>query len=732
MPTSFGLQKFQTLGQNGYGSPMVLEIDTTKSAGTTYDLNFFGNGTPNYTVSWGDGTSTNYTTYNMKSKTYAVPGIYRIEIRGRFNNGGIGTVSTTTNTNLKKLTKVISFGNLPGVVSLYGLCQQSSVTSVPAYLPSTITSLAWMFANCSTFNDSNICSWNTENVTDIRYMFYQAYAFNQPIGTWNTSKVTTMNDMFNGATSFNQPIGAWNTSTVNNMASMFNGATSFNQPVGAWDVSSVTNMYQMFFNNTVFNQPVNTWNVSNVQNFGRLFRGAGAFNQSVSSWNTSSATDYFEMFTAAPSFNQPIGHFSVTQRPRIYSIFPLVSGLSTENYSRTLIGWANQIANSGNDYSGKCLDSGGAVPSKYDNINYGGSPYNNAAAARAFLVDVNSISKTNNNQRNIACSSNGLICLSGNIKGYLQKSTDGGVNWTNLTSVGTSTTSWRCVAMSADGTYMAACITSGAVYTSSDGGANWTLRSGAGNRSWGGIAISSDGTKLAAVVVPGFIYTSSDSGATWTQRGISANYNSISMSSDGTKLVTCSQNTSTNGYIFTSGDSGATWTARVTDANRSWGSCACSSDGTIMYATEAFNNTVRKSTDSGATWTSLGIAQLQGQPRAVTCSADGSRLIIVTRGSGVTSAAGIGYSSNGGTSFIFQNIGTSGTNTTLKAIVGAYFDLWVFAAMSDDGQRIIMRPNGLNMGCPMVYSTDTGATWNAATLTGYTGANWTVLDGGAA
>jgi photosystem II stability/assembly factor-like uncharacterized protein len=285
--------------------------------------------------------------------------------------------------------------------------------------------------------------------------------------------------------------------------------------------------------------------------------------------------------------------------------------------------------------------------------------------------------------------------------------------------------------MSADGTYMAACITSGAVYTSSDGGANWTLRSGAGNRSWGGIAISSDGTKLAAVVVPGFIYTSSDSGATWTQRGISANYNSISMSSDGTKLVTCSQNSSTNGYIFTSGDSGATWTARVTDANRAWGSCACSSDGTIMYATEAAG-TVRKSTDSGATWTSLSLAGVINTPRAVTCSADGSRLIIVTRGSSNTSVAGIGYSSNGGTSFIFQNIGTSGTNTTLKAIVGANFDTWVFAAMSDDGQRIIMRPNGLNMGCPMVYSTDTGATWNAATLTGYTGANWTLLDGGAA
>ena len=76
------------------------------------------------------------------------------------------------------------------------------------------------FSSKSTFN-GDISKWNTEKVTDMYAMFYQASAFNQDIGSWNTEKVTSMNSMFNQASAFNQDIGSWDTSQVTNMGNMF-------------------------------------------------------------------------------------------------------------------------------------------------------------------------------------------------------------------------------------------------------------------------------------------------------------------------------------------------------------------------------------------------------------------------------------------------------------------------------------------------------------------------------
>eukprot|EP00438_Fugacium_kawagutii_P022234 Skav229658 [mRNA] locus=scaffold1030:37887:43608:- [translate_table: standard] len=170
---------------------------------------------------------------------------------------------------------------------------------------SAVTDMQSMFYEASKFNQP-IGSWDTSAVTDMQYMFYYASEFNQPIGSWDTSAVTDMHSMFFDASKFNQPIGSWKTSAVTDMKYMFCKASEFNQPIGSWNTSAVTDMQKMFWGASEFNQPVGSWDTSSVTDMQFMFREADKFNQPIGSWNTSAVTDMQSMFSEASEFNQPV------------------------------------------------------------------------------------------------------------------------------------------------------------------------------------------------------------------------------------------------------------------------------------------------------------------------------------------------------------------------------------------------------------------------------------------
>lgn len=84
--------------------------------------------------------------------------------------------------------------------------------------------------------DEDISGWDTSNVVNMRYMFWD------PIYT--------------GAT---YSLGS---SSISSLAA--GPPPGFNQDISSWDVSSVTNMEYMFAGAVNFNQNITTWNVDNV------------------------------------------------------------------------------------------------------------------------------------------------------------------------------------------------------------------------------------------------------------------------------------------------------------------------------------------------------------------------------------------------------------------------------------------------------------------------------------
>merc|ERR1712176_1031745 len=105
----------------------------------------------------------------------------------------------------------------------------------------------------------NISKWNTEGVTNMRYVFRDCVNFNHDISGWNVDKVTTMISMFNNAKKFNADISGWNTSKVAKMQQMFENAYEFNIDISGWNMGKVTRISYMFDGAEAFNQNLCPW-----------------------------------------------------------------------------------------------------------------------------------------------------------------------------------------------------------------------------------------------------------------------------------------------------------------------------------------------------------------------------------------------------------------------------------------------------------------------------------------
>ena len=108
------------------------------------------------------------------------------------------------------------------------------------------------------------------------------------------------------------------------------------------DFSNVTNMSYMFNGCTALTSVpnMNSWNTSNVANMGSMFQGATNFNENIGTWNVSNVNNMASMLNDATSFNQSLGKWSLKAGVSLVNTLFRCYGMSCENYSKTLYGWA--------------------------------------------------------------------------------------------------------------------------------------------------------------------------------------------------------------------------------------------------------------------------------------------------------------------------------------------------------------------------------------------------------
>ncbi|ADR24135.1 PARCEL domain protein [Mycoplasma leachii PG50] len=117
------------------------------------------------------------------------------------------------------------------------------ITKVSSTLPKEVKSLRNAFANRFEHHKevTGFETWDTSEIIDMSYTFYNNETINADLSSWKTNKVTNMQGMFKNAIKFNnngKPL-KWDTSKVTSMNSMFDGAKKFNQNLRSWVVDEI-------------------------------------------------------------------------------------------------------------------------------------------------------------------------------------------------------------------------------------------------------------------------------------------------------------------------------------------------------------------------------------------------------------------------------------------------------------------------------------------------------------
>lgn len=302
----------------------------------------------NFTVYWGDGTSSEITSAvdSDRTHTYASPGLKTITLSGTYDQFQFATQP-------ERLMDVSRWGTTAwaSMNAMFKNAVNLSTFSAPD-IPdvSQVTQFTETFMGATTFN-GDVIQWNTVAATHMQRMFKGAVAFNQDISSksgniWDVTGVIDFSEMFSADISdfsvlytptyvpmiFNQDISNWVMNSAGNTSKMFAGCESFDQDLGNWLTMNITNMSFMFMHARQFNADLipsgNVWNVVKVTNFEGMFQGASNFNGNISGWMTDSATTLRRMFALAPSFNIDISAWDTTQVRSLYETFHKASSFN--------------------------------------------------------------------------------------------------------------------------------------------------------------------------------------------------------------------------------------------------------------------------------------------------------------------------------------------------------------------------------------------------------------------
>lgn len=254
--------------------------------------------------------------------------------------GEIYTMPKTGSTTA--LVELIQFGDVAWTTMdcAFSCCiNLKAAATLDAPKLENLTSTAFMFDSCVSFT-TDVSKWDMSHVTEMNAMFSDCRDFTSDLSKWNLDhEIDNMNSMLNGCIKFQSDLSGWKVGKVRHMSYLFRNCESFTSDLSTWDVSSALSMAGMFANCKSFTSDLSKWKVDKVQYMEYMFWGCKEFNSDLSNWDVSNVTTMRWMFSYCSAFDQNLGNWKLKKCK--YLGLPYC-GISMENYSKSLQGWAEQ------------------------------------------------------------------------------------------------------------------------------------------------------------------------------------------------------------------------------------------------------------------------------------------------------------------------------------------------------------------------------------------------------
>lgn len=285
----------------------------------------------NFTVNWGDGSTSSVTAWDDtdKTHTYATAGDYIVAIEG--------TMEALNYPSACNLKRVYNLGYMNWKSMVYAFETNKLIGFVAGDTDtSQITDLQWTFDSTSNLVSADFTGFNTTSVTNMEGMFFGTGLTDLDLTSFDTRNVINMREMFEGSDIVNLDVSSFRNNSATDMYAMFGYAVNLtNINMTGFTTPLVTDMSHMFANINATSLDLSSFDTSHVTTFGSMFKWSdGLQSINLSSFNTSNATVISQMFLgcyALPSVD--VSNFDTSNATTMSEMFRDCSSLTSLDLS---------------------------------------------------------------------------------------------------------------------------------------------------------------------------------------------------------------------------------------------------------------------------------------------------------------------------------------------------------------------------------------------------------------